>query len=149
MNPSQRTQIAFIAERFGLDLVVLFGSHATERPKPGRDSDIDIAVHGCKPETFWECFNALGNILGHERLDLVRLEEADTLFRYEVMGEGKLLAGEPDLFHEYRAFAYRDFIDSADLFALEDALYRKKMSWLAKQLYDSTGIRTAQAPAHR
>lgn len=39
-------------------------------------------------------------------------------------------------FECYRAFAYRDFIDSADLFALEETLFRKRMDRIGRMLRD-------------
>ena len=53
------------------------------------------------------------------------------------MHEGVLLWGDPVLFSEYRAYAYRDFTDAADLFALERALFAKKMKRLEEELRDS------------
>lgn len=38
------------------------------------------------------------------------------------MRSGKLLHGDPSLYCEYKAYAYRDYIDSADLRRLEDRL---------------------------
>ena len=37
-----RERLAEIAQQFGLDLIVLFGSHAKDRARPG--SDLDVAV---------------------------------------------------------------------------------------------------------
>ncbi|QBQ55975.1 type VII toxin-antitoxin system MntA family adenylyltransferase antitoxin [Nitrosococcus wardiae] len=125
------------AQEFGLRLVVLFGSQAKGHPEPGPESDIDVAVYGCPPEKYWECYEAIDGAFGGGELDLVRLEDADPLFRYEIMQSGILLEGDPDFFCEYRAYAYRDFIDSADLFALEKTLFEKKMARLRKQLNDS------------
>ncbi|MCG6867598.1 MAG: hypothetical protein LJE91_02380 [Gammaproteobacteria bacterium] len=53
------------------------------------------------------------------------------------MQSGRLLDGDPDLFCEYRAYAYRDFVDSADLFALEQTLFEKKMARIKGLLHDS------------
>jgi len=125
------------AREFGLRLVVLFGSHAKGRLQPGPESDVDVAVSGCPSEKYWECYKAIDEAFGGVELDLVRLEYADPLFRYEIMQSGILLEGDPDIFCEYRAYAYRDFIDSADLFALEQTLFRKKMARLREQLHDS------------
>jgi len=126
-----------VADQFGLRLVVLFGSWARWRPMPGPDSDVDIAVLGCGREAYWECFKALGEVFPGHMLDLVRLEEADPLFRHEVMSESVLLWGDPDQYYEHRAYAYRDFTDSADLFALERTLHKKKMAILRRELNDS------------
>jgi len=137
MIPFDKQRLATATREFGLGLVVLFGSHAKGRPIPGPESDVDVAVYGCPRDKYWECYKALDEVFAEVDLDLVRLEDADPLFRYEIMQSGRLLDGNPDLFCEYRAYAYRDFIDSADLFALEQTLFEKKMSRLREQLHDS------------
>jgi predicted nucleotidyltransferase len=134
INP-QRLSLA--AREFGLQLIVLFGSQAKGQPAPGPESDVDVAVYGCPSEKYWPCYEALDAAFEGANLDLVRLEEADTLLRYEIMQSGRLLEGDPDLFCEYRAYAYKDFIDSADLFALEQTLFEKKLARLRKQIYAS------------
>ena len=128
---------ASLGQRFGLRLIVLFGSRAKGRPAPTSESDIDIAILGCPEGRFWDCYGELAEIVGEYSLDLVELEKADSLFRYEVMSDGVRLYGDPDLFFEYRAYAYKDFVDSADLRALEDALFRKKMVYLRQELHGS------------
>lgn len=135
--PIDRERLAAISDRFGVRLAVLYGSHARRRPPPGPESDVDIAVLGCPRDRFWEYFRTLSDIAGHTETDLVRLEDADALFRYEIMQQAVLLYGDPDIFCEYRAFAFRDFTDSADLFALERALFQKKMAHLRAALHDS------------
>ena len=127
-------RLAAVARKLGLRMVVLFGSRATGRTPPDPESDVDIAVSGCPEGRFLECYNALSEVFHEEVVDMVRLEDADPLFRHEIMQAGVLLYGEPDLFYEYRAYAYRDFVDSADLFAVEDALFRKKMAYIKQQL---------------
>ena len=128
-------QLSAAARELGLRLIVLYGSYA--RRSAGPESDLDIAVLGCPADRFWECYKSLSEVFRRYSLDMVRLEDADTLFRDEIMREGVLLQGDPDLFCEYRAYSYRDFMDSADLFALEEALFRKKMDRMKEQLYGS------------
>lgn len=98
---------------------------------------MDIAVLGCPRDKSWDCFRALSDAVGDAELDMVHLESADALFRYEIMQQAVLLYGDPDLFCEYRAFAFRDFTDSADLFELERALFQKKMAHIKAALHDS------------
>lgn len=128
-----RERLALAAQQLGLRLVVLYGSYAKRRAQP--ESDLDIAVLGCPVDRFWECYENLSDLFPLYSLDMVRLEDADALFRDEVMREGVLLCGNPDLFCEYRAYAYRDFVESSDLFALEETLFRKKMDRMKEQLY--------------
>ncbi|MBL8501919.1 MAG: hypothetical protein JNL78_00655 [Rhodocyclaceae bacterium] len=68
-------------------------------------------------------------------LDAVFLSDADPLFRWEIMRDGLLLHGDPIEFLEYRAFAYKDFVDSAGLRRVEAALFRKRMDWIREQLH--------------
>lgn len=127
-------RIAAVAARFGLRLMVLFGSRARGRARP--ESDVDVAVAGCPPARLWELNGALQDVLSDGvMLDLVRLEDADALFRHEIMHDAVILHGDPDLFCEYRAFAFRDFVDSAGLFALEHVLLRRKLAWLKERLH--------------
>lgn len=132
-----KKRLAEVARRLGLRLVVLYGSHATRRPEPSPESDVDIAVLGCHADKFWECYMALSEALGPLPLDMVRIEDADALFRHEIMRAAILLYGDPDLFCEYRAYAYRDFVDSADLLALEEALFQRKMAHIKERLHGS------------
>lgn len=132
-----RERIAAAARSLGLRLVVLFGSRASASPPPGPDSDWDIAVCGCPRSRFADCFKALSAAIDYGELDLVRLEDADCLFRHEIMRVAVLLHGDPDLFCEMRTRAWREFEDSTDLFALEQALFRKKMDLLRMRLDDS------------
>ena len=130
-----KERLAAAARKLGLRLVVLYGSRATRSPEPTPESDADIAVLGCPAEKFWDCYMALSETLGKFSLDMVRIEDADALFRHEIMRAGVLLYGDPDLFYEYRAYAYRDFVDSADLFALEEALFQRKMAHIKEHLH--------------
>jgi uncharacterized protein len=128
--------LPIVCERLGLGLVVLFGSRATGRARA--DSDLDLAVLGGglgTPEGFWRCYHELAPVFDGVELDLVSLHDADPLLRYEVMRKGKLLFGDVDRFLEYRAFAFRDYVDSADLRELERTLFRKKMAFLHGELH--------------
>jgi uncharacterized protein len=139
--PYDPERLEAVCRELGLRLVVLFGSRATGMPPPPPESDLDVAVLGSRggaPVTFWGCYRELAEVFGGMDLDLVLLHEADPLLRWEIMSRGSLLCGDPDEFLEYRAFAFRDFVDSEDLRELEDALFRKKMAFL-RGVEDGTG----------
>jgi uncharacterized protein len=126
-------QLTAACRRLGVKLAVLFGSRAEGVRPPAADSDLDLAVLVARahpPVTYGECYETLSPVFAGLNLDLVFLHAADPLLRYEIMSRGKMLFGDMDHFLEYRAFAYRDFVDSGDLRALEDALFRKKMAFL-------------------
>lgn len=130
-----RQQLEKTCQKLGFRLVVLFGSRATGKPPPGPDSDVDLAVLGMTEQKLWECYQTLAAAFPGYTLDLTSLRAADPLFRHEIMSGSILLHGDLELFYDYRAYAYRDFIDSADLRRLEEALFKKKMAYIAEQLY--------------
>ncbi len=128
-----------VCEQLGLTMLVAYGSRAGGASmKPGPESDLDLALLG--PDLGgWErmsaCLGVLGDVFNRYALDAVVLGEADPLFRWEIMRDGHLLFGDPIRFLEYRAFAWKDFIDSADLRRLEAVLFRKRMDWIREQLH--------------
>lgn len=126
-----------VCRREGIRFVVLFGSRATGSPPPGPDSDLDVAVYlgrrDGRPDV-WRLLEELSGVFPGESLDLVVVDAIDPLFRWEVMRAGVRLWGDPDEYLEFRAFAFRDFVDSADLRALERALFEKKMAYLRRRL---------------
>lgn len=124
----------------GLTMLVAYGSRAgaASSMEPCPESDLDLALLG-PGLSGWErmtaCLDALGDVFGDYAIDAVFLGEADPLFRWEIMREGRLLFGDPIRFLEYRAFAYKDFVDSADLRRVEAVLFRKRMDWIGEQLH--------------
>ena len=118
-------------------MVVLFGSHATGVPAPGPESDVDLALAfhpGRGRGQFWDCYEGLSDAFPGATLDLVFLTDADPLFRWEIMRRSRLLWGEPLDYLEYRAFAFRDYVDSADLRELERSLFERKMALVRERL---------------
>ena len=139
--------LARAAEALGLRLVLRFGSRATESAMPVEpESDLDIAVlAGDRWVSLMEVYTALQPAFPGVELDVVLLNEADPLFRHEVLRQSDLLFGDPDVYAEYDAYAYRDFMDSADLREIEDVLSRRKL----QRLLDAAGwVCAAEGPAH-
>lgn len=134
-----QARLAAACQGLGLTLLVAYGSRAGGASmEPGPESDLDVALLG--PDLGgWErmsaCLGVLGDVFGDYALDAVALGDADPLLRWEIMRDGRLLFGDPIQFLEYRAFAYKDFIDSADLRRVEAALFRKRMDWIREQLH--------------
>jgi predicted nucleotidyltransferase len=122
----------------GLRSIVLFGSFARGEPPPGPESDIDLAIACDRARarpSIWDLQREFDHIFPDRSVDIVFLADADPLFRWEIVAEGVLLAGDPLAFLEYRAFAFRDFQDSADLRALERILFEKRMAFIRQRLH--------------
>lgn len=117
--------------------LVLFGSHATGSPPPNEESDVDLAISldaGAERHSFFDYVSELGRLFPSRAVDVAFLADADPLFRWEIMREGVRIWGDEIDYLEFRAFAYRDFVDSADLRALERILFEKKMEMIRRRL---------------
>lgn len=126
-----KPELKKIAERHGLKLVVLYGSQATGKVKP--DSDIDIAVLGKRKIDFAEHLELIGEFTGlfrTDEIDVKILHHVDPLFRHEVMRGGVLLYGSDYDFASFKAYAFRDYMESGDLFNLKRIFIKKRMEYL-------------------
>ncbi|OHA71069.1 MAG: hypothetical protein A3E07_02865, partial [Candidatus Wildermuthbacteria bacterium RIFCSPHIGHO2_12_FULL_45_9] len=117
-----------IGERFHLKLILLYGSYA--KGTQTSMSDLDVAVLGAKSIDFdvqLDVYGAVAQVFGDikRELDLVVLEKKDPLFLYQVARNSQLLYGNPTDYHEFRAYAFRNYMDSKDLRILEEKLMKR------------------------
>jgi predicted nucleotidyltransferase len=126
-----------VCRSLGVRTLVMFGSNAPGGLPTGPESDLDLAF-SYHPRAVrrlpLDLHDAFAAVFPDQTLDLVELPAGDPLFRWEIMREGVLLHGDLDEFLDYRAFAYRDFVDSADLRELERVLSEKKLALIREQL---------------
>ncbi|HZD04638.1 MAG TPA: nucleotidyltransferase domain-containing protein [Longimicrobiales bacterium] len=111
----------------GAGLVYLFGSAAQRRgeghPPPG---DLDLAVWGMDEEP-WRVRADLEEVLGTDRLDLMRLEAADPDLRFEVVACGRLLFSEgPALENAFEAKVLREYRDLAPFRRVQRTYLRRR-----------------------
>jgi predicted nucleotidyltransferase len=124
MTPDDDAALAEIAERFGLALIVQFGSTVTGRTHAR--SDLDIAVRSLPGRSAprlaerAELEHALAELFPGRRIDLALLDHADPLFlKQVVLGPHRLLHGATRALHELRMLAYRRYEDHRRFLALE------------------------------
>ncbi|MBI5485946.1 MAG: nucleotidyltransferase domain-containing protein [Deltaproteobacteria bacterium] len=122
-----------LARRFGLRLVVQFGSTVTGRAN--EDSDFDVAVwtsRARKARTLeWSCRLAArleAALAPRRELDLVLLNGADPLLLFMVARDGvPLWQATPTTWAEFSSYAARRFDDTAKFRA-------SRRRWLEAQL---------------
>ncbi|MCU0862814.1 MAG: nucleotidyltransferase domain-containing protein [Planctomycetes bacterium] len=109
-------------------LVVLFGSAAKDQMHAG--SDIDIGWIPVDPDL------SLGDELGFQaeltgaagrEVDLVRLDRASTICRYEVARAGIQLAGDRSEFVRFRAESIGEYLDFEPALRAATERYRQAM----------------------
>jgi predicted nucleotidyltransferase len=97
-----------------VELIVLFGSRARGRSRPG--SDLDIAARGDDLLDLDALHLLLAPRLGTGRLDLVDLRRAGSILAFEVARHGQpLFERSPGAFRSFQALASRRYCDTAKL----------------------------------
>ena len=136
-----KSKIAEFAKKHQIKFIVLFGSRAKKISK--KESDFDIAVafnSGCSIfdntnlySELLENFSKIFNVK-EDKIDLTDLNRANILLRYDVASGGKFLYGNEDDYAQFRAFAFREYIDAKSLSKLEDYLINKRQRLIAETL---------------
>jgi predicted nucleotidyltransferase len=124
----------------GIKFLVLFGSQAMGTVR--EESDYDVAVLTTKKgniadfNNYIELLHFLSDLFGipDNKIDLTNLNKVNTFHRYEVISSGILLYGDEDEYAAHKAFAFKEYIDSQPLFALEKFLIKKRQKILKEMI---------------
>ncbi len=124
-----------VARKYGLDLVVLFGSHASRRARAG--SDVDIAVRRRPGRAHanslkLELAGAMEQVFPERaEVDVVFLNEASSLLLFQVATTGRpLYERQPLLFWQFQSYAARRYDDDFKYRLRRDAyLQRRVKQW--------------------
>ncbi|MFQ6082335.1 MAG: nucleotidyltransferase domain-containing protein [Candidatus Aminicenantia bacterium] len=113
-----------ICKKSNLNLVILFGSHATKKGIK-KESDIDIGILYKKVENIVKndlrLTQAFIKVLGNDRVDLIYLNYADPLLLFEMAKNGILLyQDKEDRFAEFKIKAIKRHLDAEKFYKLED-----------------------------
>ena len=112
MRPPERSLLQALESWPGVRLAVLFGSAARGESGPNSDLDIGVLFEAGRESTAG-LEVALGRAAGR-RLDLVRLDTAPPLLRFEIARDGRvLLERAPHAWADFRARAMTDWWDWA------------------------------------
>ena len=115
-----KQRIADLAQKYGFDLVVLFGSQATGRTH--KESDVDVAYYSDIKLDFNQevLINTdLTVIFKNDQVSLVNLKRASPLLAREVVVKGVVLyAKDSSLFSQLYARTLRMYEEARPLFEL-------------------------------
>jgi predicted nucleotidyltransferase len=125
ITKEQKEQLERIAKKFGLELIILFGSFAVSKNRD--DSDMDIAVSSEKELSFQRqisLINALTAIFRTE-VDLSILNKANPLLLFQISEKAILLFGTSEDFFKFKLRAFRMYHDYAPYFQIERRVNKK------------------------
>lgn len=121
----------FLAHIPGVRFAYVFGSYA--RNDMGPLSDIDIAVFLDRGLSVFDCrlslMERLARELGEECIDLVTLNDAPVLLRYEVIREGRVIKEDRESRVPFEAQTLSEYLDT-------EHLRRTQKVYLKKQLME-------------
>ena len=125
-----KPQIKELAEKYGLDLVMLFGSQVTG--KTHKESDFDIAYLSDKKLSFEDegrMIIDLAPIIGarDERLvNLSNIRQAGALLLKEIFDKHRVLfCADQNIYDSYKIFAVKNFLENRPLFDLRNYLIKR------------------------
>jgi predicted nucleotidyltransferase len=128
----QRQGLADLGRRFGLRLVVAFGSRVTGRAHP--DSDLDVAILPSQAPvsfaTLADISAELSRLFRGVEIDIGLIPRADPLFLKKIFETGQLLVGDQRLFADYRVYAHRRYGDYLPYLRLETEATRRMIAVL-------------------
>jgi uncharacterized protein len=109
--------VQFLQKEKNVKFAYLFGSYATQRSGPL--SDLDVAVYIDRRVNSWtyrlKLMEKLAKVLKTDKVDLVILNEAPPLLRYEVIKYGRILKDEPSRRIPFEAKVIAEYLDTARL----------------------------------
>ena len=123
-----RERIEGIADKQGLDLVVVFGSRASGRGRP--DSDVDLAIGAASPLEFRRLLDVTGDlqeVFGGIRADVSDLRRADPLFLRKIFESGVCIFERPGQFEDARLRALHRYEDYRPFLKLERDCVRRAL----------------------
>ncbi len=133
-----------VARKYGLDLVVLFGSHASGRARAG--SDVDIAVRRqpgrMEPDSLkLEIAGALERAFPEAaEVDVAFLNEASSLLLFQVATTGHpLYERRPLLFWQFQSYAARRYDDDYKYRLRRDAYLERRVKLWSRNTARSSG----------
>ncbi len=115
-----------IAVRFGLDLVVQFGSTVAGRTHDGSDIDVGVRFVGGMPSfsVLADVTHELQALVPGRLVDVAVINRADPLFLYQMVSRGLLLHGTARRLAELKMYAFRRYQDHRRFLALERTYVR-------------------------
>jgi predicted nucleotidyltransferase len=115
------SELAAMAEKYGILLALLFGSSATGKTRAG--SDLDIAVLLNRPEIPFcehaDLLEDLQQLFPEREVDLAIINHADPLFLKKITDECQILYGPVERLQRLKIYAFKRYQDHRKFFDME------------------------------
>ncbi len=117
-----KNNITSLAQKYNLELVVLFGSQANGKTHKNSDLDIAILKDGdLSNENEWQFANEISRISGIKNVEVINIKTASPILLKEITDKGiNLYEKKSGLFSFERMRAFKMFVESKPLRILRD-----------------------------
>jgi predicted nucleotidyltransferase len=121
-----------LAQRFGIRLILQFGSTVTGTTHDASDVDLAVQLHtpAVSLETILEMQEALQSRFPGREVDLAILNRADPLFRKKIMEGCRMLFGTSQDFARLRLYSFKTYQDFQPYLELERQSVASRLSAL-------------------
>ena len=126
-------QLGAVASRYGIRLLLQFGSSVTGRLHPHSDFDLAVLLQHVPASISVELDLAADlQALAHDReIDLALINRADPLFLKQILENCRLLYGSERALHELNMYAFKRYQDHRRYLAMEREYVARKIQALA------------------
>lgn len=128
----KKLRISALAEKYGITLLVLFGSQATGKTHASSDADFAfISRKRLRPRETAQLAYELSSLMEFARIDLVDVRDAPPLLlRNIAVGDAVIHEAEPSAHASFRIYAMKRYMEAKRLLSLRaaslDAFLRSK-----------------------
>lgn len=120
-----KSQFNQLAKKYDLKLLLAFGSQVGG--DINKDSDFDIAyISNKKIDNLVDLNCDLIDIVNNDKVDMVDLRNANPLLKYEISNKSELLYGNELDYLEFKASAFKEYVDGKPLFELQNLLIKRR-----------------------
>lgn len=125
------SELKTIAQKYGLTLIILFGSRARGHETPGSDTDLAVWVGNTvlpfNPDVRRRLYADLVDVMQTGNLDLVILNQATPLLQFQVAKTGIPLYEAPErFFKQFQVRAAKKHFDALPFYRLEKIYLNRK-----------------------
>lgn len=134
VSPEQKKNIAKIAKKYNLKLVLIFGSRISK--KTHQESDLDIGILTKKVFSFKKHLSIISDFenIFHIQPDITTLNHADPLLLRKIIENSLIIYGKPRDFAEFKMNAFFQFCDYKPYFKLEEKIAAR---FIENLIYDN------------
>ncbi len=132
VGPETSAELAQVARRHCLRLLVAFGSQVTGRTHSASDLDLAVLLDTPQRDDPLRLMADLQSVFPQYEVDVVWLHRADPLIAWYALRESRLLFGGPRDLACYQAYAWRRFVEYAPFFELEAQAVRRGIARLRR-----------------